>query len=86
MALAYIIVMAGAILGLQVAGFGPASWQYNAALFGLNVLLVIGLFFVFDRGRIISPAYSRLDARQVAKLRALTAARVAASTRAEAPS
>ena len=86
MALAYIIVMAGAILGLQVAGFGPASWQYNAALFGLNVLLVIGLLFVFDRGRIVSPAYSRLDSRQVEKLRALTAARVAASTRAEARS
>ena len=83
-ALAYIMVMAAAILGLQVAGFGPASWQYNAALFGLNLLLVVGLFFVFDRGRIVSPAHSRLDARQVQKLRALTAARVAASKRVEA--
>jgi NADH-quinone oxidoreductase subunit H len=85
-ALAYIVVMASAILGLQVAGFGPATWQYNAALLGLNVLLVILVFFLLDRGRIVSPAYSRLDARRVERLRALTAARAAASARLEARS
>ena len=75
-ALAYIVVMASAIVGLQYAGFAPSSWQYSGALFGLNVLLVLLLFFVLDRGRLVSPASSRLDARHVARLRALTAARM----------
>ena len=75
MILAYIVVVATAIVGLQIAGYGPASWQYNGALFGLNVVLVVILFFWFDRGRIVSPAASRLDARHVQRLRAITAAR-----------
>ena len=74
--LAYIVTMASAVVGLQYAGFAPRSWQYSGALFGLNVVLVVVLFFLFDRGRIISPAYSRLDARQIDRLRAVTAARV----------
>jgi len=73
--LAYIVILASAIIGLQMLGFAPTSWQYSAALFGLNVVLVILLFFVFDRGRLVSPASSRLDARHVQRLRALTAAR-----------
>jgi len=74
--LAYIVIIASAIIGLQIAGFAPSSWQYSGALFGLNVILVILLFFVFDRGRLVSPASSRLDARHVQRLRALTAARM----------
>jgi NADH-quinone oxidoreductase subunit H len=76
-ALAYIVVIASAVIGLQLAGYGPASWQFHAALFGINVLLVILLFFVLDRGRIVSPAYSRLDERHLARLRAATASRIA---------
>jgi NADH-quinone oxidoreductase subunit H len=75
-ALTYIVVMASAIIGLQIAGFAPASWQYSAALFGLNILLVLLLFFVLDRGRIISPAYSRLDPRHLERLRAITTERI----------
>ena len=75
MILAYIVIVATAIVGLQIAGFAPSSWQYNGALFGLNVVLVVILFFWFDRGRIVSPAASRLDARHVRRLRAITAAR-----------
>jgi NADH-quinone oxidoreductase subunit H len=74
--LAYIVIIASAILALQIAGFGQASWQFNAALFALNIVLVIVLFFFFDRGRIVSPASSRLDARHVERLRAITAARI----------
>lgn len=77
LSLAYIVIMGGAIVGLQTAGFAPASWQFSAALFGLNVLLIIMLLFIFDRGRIVSPAYSRLDRRHLARLRAVTADRVA---------
>jgi NADH-quinone oxidoreductase subunit H len=75
-ALTYIVIMASSIVGLQYAGFAPSSWQYSGALFGLNVLLVLLLFFVLDRGRIVSPASSRLDAKHVERLRALTAARM----------
>jgi NADH-quinone oxidoreductase subunit H len=75
-ALAYIVIMGGAVIGLQLAGFAPRSWQYSGALFGLNVVLVVVLFFLLDRGRIVSPAYSRLDARHLERLRAITADRV----------
>jgi NADH-quinone oxidoreductase subunit H len=75
-ALAYIMVMAGSVLALQIAGFTPASWQFSAALFGLNVLVVIIVFFLLDRGRIVSPAYSRLDSAHLERLRAATAARM----------
>jgi NADH-quinone oxidoreductase subunit H len=81
-ALAYIVIMASSIVGLQLAGFSPKSWQFSGALFGLNVVLVLLLFFLLDRGRIVSPAYSRLDARQVARLRELTAARIRRAPRA----
>jgi NADH-quinone oxidoreductase subunit H len=86
--LAYIVIMGSAIVGLQRAGIAPASWQYSGALFGMNVLLVIILFFILDRGRIVSPAYSRLDPRHLERLRAVTAARTAhqARPRAEARS
>lgn len=80
-ALTYIVIIASSIIGLQYAGFGPRSWQFSAALFGLNVLLVMLLFFVLDRGRIVSPASSRLDAKHVERLRALTAARMRSAPR-----
>jgi NADH-quinone oxidoreductase subunit H len=71
--LAYIAIIAGAILALDRAGVarGPV---FGAILFGLNVVLVIALFFVFDRGRIVSPAYSRLDRAAVTRLRAMSVA------------
>jgi NADH-quinone oxidoreductase subunit H len=75
-ALAYIVIIAGAVVGLQIAGFAPRSWQYSGSLFGLNAVLVFVLFFLLDRGRIVSPAYSRLDPRHLERLRAITADRV----------
>jgi NADH-quinone oxidoreductase subunit H len=75
MALLYIVIIAGAIIGLQIAGFGPRSWQFNAGMAGLNVVCVLVLLFALDRGRIISPAYSRLDKRHLERLRGMTAAR-----------
>ena len=72
-ALAYIVVIASAVLGLQIAGFGPASWQFNAAMFGLNVLIMLIVLFALDRGRIVSPASSRIDSERLARLRAMSA-------------
>jgi NADH-quinone oxidoreductase subunit H len=66
--LAYVVVIAGAVLGLDAAGIarGPL---FGAILFGLNVVLMGGLLLILDRGRLISPAYSRLDRAGVARLR-----------------
>ena len=69
LALAYIVVMAGAILGLSYAGYVRGSWQFGATLLVLNIIVVALVFFILDRGRIVSPAYSRLDRRNLQKLR-----------------
>jgi NADH-quinone oxidoreductase subunit H len=74
-ALAYIVIMAGAILGLEAAGVPkPQVWggwisPYWAILGALNIVLAIVLFVILDRGRIISPAYSRMPEARLARLR-----------------
>ncbi|HEX7546217.1 MAG TPA: NADH-quinone oxidoreductase subunit NuoH, partial [Gemmatimonadaceae bacterium] len=72
LALAYITIVAGVVLALDRAGVarGPT---YGAILFGINVVLAILLFVILDRGRIVSPAYSRLDREEVARLRDMSA-------------
>ena len=67
--LAYIVVVAGATLGMQAAGIDPGSWKFAVGMLVLNLVLVVLLFGVLDRGRLISPAYSRLDKRNLDKLR-----------------
>jgi NADH-quinone oxidoreductase subunit H len=68
-ALAYIILIATVVLVLENAGIRLGSMGFNLALFGMNLVLVFVLFGWLDRGRIISPAYSRLDRRDLEKLR-----------------
>jgi NADH-quinone oxidoreductase subunit H len=75
-ALAYVVVVAGATLGLESAGIHPASWQFALIMLGINLVLVVVMFGVVDRGRLVSPAYSRLDKRNLAKLRRVDAARL----------
>ena len=74
-ALGYVIVLASVILGLEAAGIRQGSWGFTGALLGLNVILLVVIFGVLDRGRLISPAYSRLDRRDLEKLRKVTADR-----------
>ena len=68
LALAYITIIGTAVLVLDRAGIARGP-MYGAILFGMNVVLVVLLFVVLDRGRIVSPAYSRLDREEVARLR-----------------
>ena len=75
LSLVYIVAMAGAIVGLNYAGFVRGSWQFGAALLALNIVLVVVVFVVLDRGRIVSPACSRLDRRNLEKLRRATSDR-----------
>jgi len=73
-ALAYIVIVASALLGLQMAGINKSP-MLGYAMGGLNVVLLILLFVVFDRGRLVSPAYSRLDRKEVTRLRERAPAR-----------
>jgi NADH-quinone oxidoreductase subunit H len=68
LALAYIVVIAAACLGLQAAGFHSGQWQFTIGLVILNVICVALVFWLMDRGRVISPAYSRLERRDIDKL------------------
>jgi NADH-quinone oxidoreductase subunit H len=68
-ALTYIVVIAASTLGLEYLGIHPESWKFAVAMLALNIVLVVILFGFVDRGRLISPAYSRLDKRNLDKLR-----------------
>ncbi len=68
--LGYIMIVAGLTLGLQYAGIYPDSWKFAVTMLGVNLFLAVLLFGLLDRGRLISPAYSRLDKRNLDKLRA----------------
>jgi len=67
-ALIYIMVVASAVLSLDASGVARGP-MFGAALFGINVVLMGAILFILDRGRLISPAYSRLEAAGVARLR-----------------
>src|SRR5690606_2914969 len=67
--LAYLVVVAGLSLALDYAGVGRGP-LFGLILFGVNLVLVVGLAVLVDRGRLVSPAYSRLDERRVAALQA----------------
>jgi len=70
LALVYIVLIATVLLGLMAAGIGPGAYQV-AILGSINVILIIVLFGMFDRGRIISPAYGRMHPREIERLRRL---------------
>jgi len=74
LALAYIVIIAALLLALDYAGL-QRGWLYGLSMLGVNAVLVFIVFFILDRGRIISPAYGRATPRQIARLRAVTAAR-----------
>jgi NADH-quinone oxidoreductase subunit H len=70
LALVYIVLIATVMLGLSAAGIGPGFYQ--ASILGsINIILIIVLFGMFDRGRIISPAYGRMHPREIERLRRL---------------
>lgn len=68
-ALAYIVIAAAAILGLDYAGLARGR-TFGLAMFGINLVLLVVLFVILDRGRIISPASSRIERERLGRLRA----------------
>src|SRR4029450_5647008 len=75
LALGYIVAVATTIVTLDALGFARGSVPFHAGLILLNLAAGVILFVLLDRGNIISPAYSRLNQRDVAKLRAVSAPR-----------
>ncbi len=75
LALGYIVVIAAAMLGLDALGVGRtgphAAQVYDLCLFAVNVLIVLILFVVIDRGRLISPASARIREVELKRLRAV---------------
>jgi NADH-quinone oxidoreductase subunit H len=72
LALGYIVAIATTIVTLDALGFARGSVPFHAGLILLNLAAVVFLFVLLDRGRVISPAYSRLDKREVDRLRAVS--------------
>ena len=70
-ALAYIIIVAAAILVLESAGIRRGA-MYASILGAVNMALVVILFAILDRGRVVSPAYGRIGERQLRELRTMS--------------
>jgi NADH-quinone oxidoreductase subunit H len=75
LALVYITAVASVLLALDAAGVAHTSMAFKGAMLGMNLVFVILVFFVLDRGRLVSPAHSRLERERVARLRAVSASR-----------
>jgi NADH-quinone oxidoreductase subunit H len=71
LALIYIVLIAAVMLGLSAAGIDQ-GFLYATILGSVNILLIVVLFAILDRGRIISPAYGRMHPREVERLRQVT--------------
>ncbi len=71
LALTYIVLIAAVMLGLSAAAIEPGM-LYATILGSINVAIMIILFAILDRGRIISPAYGRMHPREVERMRQVT--------------
>ena len=69
--MAYIMLMAVAIFALDSAGVAVGR-SFSAALFGINLVLVLVFLFVLDRGRLVRGATART--RRTAEAGAATVA------------
>ncbi|HEV3484872.1 MAG TPA: NADH-quinone oxidoreductase subunit NuoH, partial [Vicinamibacterales bacterium] len=78
LALGYIVVIAGVVLALDAARV-PRDWRFGAVLFGVNLVIMLLVALGLDRGRVISPATTRVGARELGRLRTLPTRRSAAA-------
>jgi NADH-quinone oxidoreductase subunit H len=68
LALSYIVLIASILLGLQAMGVQGGKVQ-SAVLFAVNVVVLLAVFVVFDRGRIVSPTTSLLTRDALSRAR-----------------
>jgi NADH-quinone oxidoreductase subunit H len=78
LALIYIVVIAAVMLGLSAAGI-PQGTMYAAILGSANILFMLVLFAILDRGRLISPAYGRMNPKEIDRMRRLDSRRAVAA-------
>jgi NADH-quinone oxidoreductase subunit H len=78
LSLGYIVTIAGVVLALDAARV-PRGWMFGAALFGVNLVIMLLVVLGLDRGRVISPATTRVGARRLDRLRARSAAQTASA-------
>jgi NADH-quinone oxidoreductase subunit H len=71
LALAYIVIIAGVTLALDAVGIRPGL-VHGLILFALNIVLCVIVFVLLDRGRLISPASTRIRMAEVERLRAMS--------------
>jgi hypothetical protein len=62
-----------------MAGIAPGL-IYGLIFFAVNIVLLVVLFVILDRGRLVSPAYGRISSDELAHLRGITRARGHLST------
>jgi len=68
LSLGYIVLIASVLLGLQSLGIHAGRLQ-TGVLFVLNVLVLVAVFLIFDRGRLVSPTTSKMSALEMRRLR-----------------
>jgi NADH-quinone oxidoreductase subunit H len=68
LSLGYIVLIATVLLGLQAFGIQQGVLQ-TGILFLLNVAVLVLVFVIFDRGRLVSPTTSKMSAAELLRLR-----------------
>jgi NADH-quinone oxidoreductase subunit H len=71
LALGYIVLIAAIELVLQSIGIGIGP-VHSFILLMANLCVVLLVFVFFDEGRLISPAYGRLQQRELLRMRAIS--------------
>jgi NADH-quinone oxidoreductase subunit H len=69
LSLGYIVLIASVLLLLQALGIQQGALQ-TGILFVLNIAVLVGVFAIFDRGRLVSPTTSKMSAAEMLRLRA----------------
>ncbi len=67
-ALIYLVAISGAIVAFDKMGLGRGA-TFSYAMGALNLVCLVVLFLVLDRGRLVSPASARLSPDEVERLR-----------------
>ena len=68
LSLGYIVLVATVLLALQAMGIQPGIAQ-TGILFVINVTMLVLVFVVFDRGRLVNPTTSKMSAAEMLRLR-----------------
>ena len=69
LSLGYIVLIASVLLVLQALGVHTGILQ-SGILFVINIAVLLLVFVVFDRGRLVSPTTSKMSAAEILRLRA----------------